>query len=231
MEIHNTNEDTVKDLIEEYCNSDSFDREKFCCCIQCKLDVACYVLNNTKPRYFISSRGIVHHELNYVNKLQETADFYRLVKEGFSIIANRKRPGIEHSLKTADMERKGIFYNFPNIMGKIIDGKTFEPVSNAEVILYLDDKIVCMTSKITSNPNVTTDTTKGIFIFWPCPVETDKIGTTKSFRFRIVASHPGFDKYIRLIDIDSTAEDSYRDSIHMQNTLNIDDIYLFPKVE
>ncbi|MCG8483767.1 MAG: late competence development ComFB family protein [Clostridia bacterium] len=37
--------------------------------MQCKLDVACYVLNNTKPRYSVSSRGIVHHEMDYINKL------------------------------------------------------------------------------------------------------------------------------------------------------------------
>ena len=112
MEIHNTNEDTVKQIIEDYCSNENFDKDKYCSCIQCKLDVACYVLNNSKPRYTVSSRGIIHHEMDYISKLQETADLYHLVKDGFEIIATHKRPGVDHSIDSPEKVKSGLYFNF-----------------------------------------------------------------------------------------------------------------------
>lgn len=231
MEIHNINEEIIKEIIEDYCGSDNFDHEKFCSCRQCRLDVACYVLNNTKPHYSVSSRGIVHHELDYSAKLQETADFYHLVQEGFSVITSRKRPGIDHSIDAEEKTKTGIFFNFPNIMGKVLDGKTFEPVSNTEIKLYLDEKLVPMTTRTAANPTHTENATNGFFIFQPAPVKSDNLGEESVFSFKIEVKHPDFQEYIRLIDIQSTSDNIYRNSIHMQDTLNIDDIYLFPVVE
>ncbi len=50
-------------------------------------------------------------------------------------------------------------------MGKVLDGKTFEPIVNAEVVLYLDEKIASMTSKTTPNPNITEGATKRYILF------------------------------------------------------------------
>ena len=231
MEIHNTNEDTVKQIIEDYCSNENFDKDKYCSCIQCRLDVACYVLNNSKPRYTVSSRGIIHHEMDYISKLQETADLYHLVKDGFEIIASHKRPGVDHSIDSPEKVKPGLYFNFPNIIGKVLDGKTFEPIRNAEIILYLDEKIVSMTSKTTPNPNITESATKSIFVFQPAPVIAEKVGITKTFRFQIVARKPDYQEYISIIDISSTSENSYADSMHVSKTMNLDDIYLFPVVE
>ncbi len=231
MEIHNTNEDTVKQIIEDYCGNENFNKEKYCSCIQCKLDVACYVLNNTRPRYSVSSRGIVHQEMDYINKLQETADLYHLVKEGFAKIAEHKRPGVDHSIDTMEKAVSGLYFNFPNIMGKVLDGKTFEPVKNAEVVLFLDEKIATMTSKTTPNPNITEGATNGIFVFQPSPVKAEKEGESRNFRFKIIARKPGYQEYIRIIDVPSTSENTYIDSIQVENTITADDIYLFPPVD
>ncbi len=229
MEIHNLLEEKVKTSVDEYCESSSFDRKKHCDCIQCRLDVACYVLNNTTPKYVVSSRGIVHHELEYTKKLQLEADILGLVKEGFSVIASRKRPEIDHTKKSESPDREGIFFNFPNIIGKIINGKTFEPISNAEVKLFLDDNLVNMTSKMTSNPIRLTEYTGGLFIFWPYPVKAEKSGMEKTFTFKITVTHPDYNEYTKLFDVKVTSKESFQDSIHLQNTMNIEEIYLFPR--
>ena len=227
MEIHNLLEEKVKNSVDEYCQSSTFDREKYCDCIQCRLDVACYVLNNSAPKYVISSRGIVHHELEYSKKLQMDADIFHLVKEGFSVISSRKRFGTDHNKRTEEFFKDGFYFNFPNIIGKIINGKTFEPVSNADVKLYLDDNLVKMTSEMTSNPVILSEYTGGLFIFWPYPIEAEENNITKTFTFKIIVSHPDFAEFTKLIDVESTSQDSIQDSIHLQNTLNMDEIYLF----
>jgi hypothetical protein len=112
-------------------------------------------------------------------------------------------------------------------MGKIINGKTFEPVSNADVKLYLDDNLVKMTSEMTSNPVILSQYTGGLFIFWPYPIEAKKNGITKTFTFKITVNHPDFEEFTKLIDVESTSQDTVQYSIHLQNTLNIDEIYLF----
>ncbi len=229
MEIHNLIEEKVKISVDEYCDSAAFNREKYCDCIQCRLDVVCYVLNNTPPKYMVSSRGIVHHELEYSKKLQMDADIFHLVKEGFSVIADRKRPGVDHTKKTENEYKKGFYFNFPNIIGKIINGKTFEPISNAEVKLFLDDNLVNMTSDMTLNPIRLTEYTGGLFIFWPYPIEAKQKGIEKTFTFKITVTHHDFNEYTKLIDITVTSEDSFQDSIHLQNTMNIEEIYLFPR--
>ncbi len=231
MEIHNTNEDIVNQIIEDYCSNENFDKEKLCSCIQCKLDVACYVLNNTKPGYSVSSRGIVHHEMDYLKKLQKTADFYHLVKEGFTKIAANKRPGVDHSIDAPEKAESGMFFNFPNIMGKVLDGKTFEPIVNAEVVLFFDDKIASMTSKTTPNPNITEKATKGIFVFQPSPIRADSSKKEKSFRFKLAVRKPDYQEYIRIIDIPSKAENTYTDSIQIKNTMDLNSIYLFPVID
>jgi competence protein ComFB len=124
MEIHNLLEEKVKTSVDEYCESSSFDRKKHCDCIQCRLDVACYVLNNTTPKYVVSSRGIVHHELEYTKKLQLEADILGLVKEGFSVIASRKRPEIDHTKRANHLTGRD-FFQFPEHYRKNHQRKNF----------------------------------------------------------------------------------------------------------
>ena len=229
MEIHNYLEEKVRSSVDEYCESAVFDRNKYCDCIQCRLDVSCYVLNNVPPRYLVSSRGIIHHELEYSKKLQMEADIFRFIKEGFSKIAENKRPGIDHTKKIENEYKKGFYFNFPNIIGKIINGKTFEPISNAEVRLFLDDNLVNMTTDMTANPIMVSKYTGGIFIFWPYPIEAEKIGIEKTFTFKIIVNHTDFNEFTKLIDVTVQSDNNFQDSIHLQNTLNTEDIFLFPK--
>ncbi len=229
MEIHNLLEEIVKSSVDEYCNSLPADKRNDCDCEQCRLDVICYVLNNMLPKYVVSSRGIIHHELDYSKKIQLEADILHLVKKGFSIVLQRKRPGINHNGKIEGDIKKGPYYNFPNIIGKVINGTTFEPIADAEVTLFMNDDPVYMTSDLMSNPITLNQYTRGMFTFWPYPVKAHKTGAEKTFTFKITVTHPEFNDYTKLLDIAVTAEDNFLDSIQLQNTKTIEDIFLFPK--
>ena len=231
MDIHNLMEDKVKFTVNDFCETSSFDSDKYCGCPQCRLDVVCYVLNNLPPKYVVSSRGIVHHEIDYSKKLQQDVDVFRLVKDGFNIITERKRPEADHTRKAGEKHKHGFYYNFPNIVGKIIDGKTFEPVSDAEARLLLDGSLVNMTSEMTQNPVRITKHTNGIFIFWPYPVEAEKENDKKTFTYKLRVNHPDYEEYIKLIDLTVSSSDTFQDSIHLQNKVNLEEIYLFSKLE
>ena len=229
MEIHNFLEEIVTSSIDEYCNSLSADKKDEYNNEQCKMDVACYVLNNMLPKYVVSSRGIIHHKLDYSKKIQLEADILHLIKKGFSIVLDRQRPEGNHNNKTDAKTEEGLYFNFPNIIGKVLNGTTFEPISDAKVTLFLNDTIVSMTSDRMSNPVTLTSHTSGMFSFWPYPVKTDKKDVKKTFTFKITVIHPEFNEYTKLLDIPVISKDIFLKSIQLQNTKTIEDIFIFPR--
>jgi competence protein ComFB len=118
------------------------DREKrlgYCTCDQCKLDVACYVLNRVKPEYIVSSRGLAYSEKEGLDKVQRQADLISLVKEGWSKVSHSPRPTSDHvGGKSLDTEREGPVFNFPTIMGRVFDGRTFAPLGEGVVRLFAE---------------------------------------------------------------------------------------------
>ncbi|MCL2706503.1 MAG: late competence development ComFB family protein, partial [Spirochaetaceae bacterium] len=196
---------------------------------QCRLDITCYVLNNMLPKYVVSTRGIIHHSLDYTKKIQLEADILYHVKKGFSIISQRKRViGNNQNIKTEENIKNCPYYHFPNIMGKVINGTTFEPISDAEVTLFMDENLVNMADHM-SNPVKINKQTRGMFTIWPSPVETNKKGEQKTFKFKLTVNHPDFNEYIKLFEITPTAEENYLPSIQLQNTKVLEDIFIFPR--
>src|SRR5208282_2022600 len=124
MEIRNAMEDAVKVMVEELFERE--DREKslgYCTCDQCKLDVACYVLNRVKPEYIVSSRGLAYSEKQGLDKVQRQADLISLVKEGWGKVSHFPRPTSDHVVgKPINAGREGPVFNFPTIMGRVFDG-------------------------------------------------------------------------------------------------------------
>ncbi|MCL2705728.1 MAG: late competence development ComFB family protein, partial [Spirochaetaceae bacterium] len=70
MKIHNLLEEIVASSVNEYFNSLSSDNKLESDSEQCRLDITCYVLNNMLPKYVVSTRGIIHHSLDYTKKIQ-----------------------------------------------------------------------------------------------------------------------------------------------------------------
>jgi len=230
MKIHNLLEEIVVSSVNEYFNSLSPEKKLEADSEQCRLDITCYVLNNMLPKYVVSARGIIHHTLEYTKKVQLEADILYHVKKGFSIISQRKRvtPENNQNTKTEINIENSPCYNFPHIMGKVINGTTFEPISDAEVTLFMDDTLANMADRM-SNPLKINKQTRGMFTLWPSPVEADKKGAEKTFKFKLTVNHPDFNEFIKLFEITAIAAENYLPSIQLQNTKVLEDIFIFPK--
>ena len=227
MKIHNILEEIVSSSINDYFNSLEPDKKLDCDDEQFRLDITCYVLNNMFPKYVVSTRGIIHHELDYTRKIQLEADILYLVKKGFSIISQRKRAIVEigQNAKAEGEEKNCPYFNFPNIMGKVINGTTFEPIADAEVTLAIDGDA----SDLAPNSIIINKHTRGMFTICPYSAKADKIGSEKMFKFKLTVKHPDFNEFIKIIEIAVVAEENYLSSIQLQNTKILEDIFIFPK--
>jgi len=231
MEIRNAMEDAVKVMVEELFERE--DREKslgYCTCDQCKLDVACYVLNRVKPEYIVSSRGLAYSEKEGLDKVQRQADLISLVKEGWGKVSHSPRPTSDHVVgKPINSGREGPVFNFPTIMGRVFDGRTFAPLGEGVVRLLSDSAEADMVDPNWQNPFVLAGATGGTFIFWPGPVAASLAGGERKFAFEIKVEIPGFEILSHYIEIDVAPEHSVRLDFSLQRVYKIPDLYLFPE--
>ena len=227
MKIHNILEEIVASSVDEYFNSLDTDKKLDCDDEQCKLDITCFVLNNMLPKYVVSTRGIIHYELDYTKKIQLEADIMYSVKKGYSIISQRKRAmdEINQQAKAAGNVKNCPYFNFPNVMGKVINGTTFEPIADAEVKLVMNGA----PSDLPPNSITINKHTRGMFTICPYSIEADKIGSEQTFKFKLTVNHPDFIEYIKVLEITAVSEENYLSSIQLQNTKILEDIFIFPK--
>jgi competence protein ComFB len=231
MEIRNIMEDAVKVLVEELFERE--DREKrlgYCTCDQCKLDVECYVLNRTKPEYIVSSRGLAYSEKEGLDKVQRQADLVSLVKEGWGKVSHSPRPTSAHLPgKATDEEREGPIYNFPTLMGRVFDGRTFAPLGEGSVRLLSDGEEAEMVDPNWQNPFVLANATGGTFIFWPKPRPAAPGEGEKKFVFEVKVDVPGLEGLSHYVEIDIAPERSMRLDFSLQRVHKVPDLYLFPE--
>ena len=129
MKIHNILEDIVISKVEEIFNEEEKDRALgFCTCRQCRMDVACYVLNRSEPQYVISGRGYAHLKSEYDEDSQKTTDITALVLEGIKKVSHSKRPFFPHSgEKDEYAEGRAVFSIFRLSRGGSSTGKPSNP--------------------------------------------------------------------------------------------------------
>jgi competence protein ComFB len=229
-EIRNIMEDAVKVLVEELFERE--DREKrlgFCTCDQCKLDVACFVLNRVKPEYIVSSRGLAYSEKEGLDKVQRQADLISLVKEGWGKVSHAPRPTSDHVLgKIMEGDQAGPVFNFPTIMGRVFDGRTFAPLGEGVVRLLSEGRETDMVDPNWQNPFILAGATGGTFIFWPGSIAASTKDAEKKFGFEIKVEVPGLEALSHYVEIDVASEPSMRLDFSLQRVCKIPDLYLFP---
>lgn len=234
MEIHNVTEDIVLDAVNEI--FDEIEREgkpdRPCTCFQCRLDTACYALNRCAPRYVVSSRGVARAETDSIEKQQEEADVVSLIHEGLQKIAKSKRPHFEHqSKKEAPVLASGPVFNFPTVVGRVFDGKTFTPLVDIDVFLLSEGKLAPMLDANFQNPYRLVANTAGTFSFWPKPIPAEKEGLERKFEFSVAAASPGLEELRHYFELTVVSEHEAETSFSMQRTFKIQDLYLFPPDE
>ncbi len=233
MEIRNIMEDPVRVLVEELFERE--DREKrlgYCTCDQCKLDVQCFVLNRVKPEYIVSSRGLAYSEREGLDKVQRRADLISLVKEGWGKVSHAPRSTSDHVAgKPLSAEVEGPFFNFPTIMGRVFDGRTFAPLDEGVVRLLTGDREAEMLDPNWQNPSVLAGATEGSFIFWPRPQPVARGTGERKFVFEVKVEVPGLEGISHFVELDVTPERNPRLDFSLQRVHKVPDLYLFPPGE
>jgi competence protein ComFB len=229
MKPRNLMEDIVIEKVNEIFDEENISRrEGLCRCYQCRMDVACYVLNRISPMYMTSSRGLAHLRTEYQNNLQKAADLVSLIKDGIQQVFETQRPHYDSSCEPASELGEGPVYNFPTIMGRILNGNTFEPMTGIKVDLLSKGNPVTMLDKSWQNPYLLIEQTAGTYLFWPYPVSAESLKESRVFEFEIYIDEKGYDELHHFFEMELTPEEKVNDVLHMEKTYKVEDIYLFP---
>ncbi|MDR2303078.1 MAG: late competence development ComFB family protein [Treponema sp.] len=232
MKIHNTTEDIVfseVDKIFEAIEKEG-NPEKFSLNDQCRMDIICYVLNRSEPRYIVSNRGVARVEQDSFEKQQKEADIATLVYDGIKRVNHTMRPRTEGS---AFRIGTGIapdtpVYNIPTIVGRLFSGINFSPMSGISVELWQDGKLVTMKDENWQNPYNMVSNTAGTFTFWPAPLSAETQGLRRIFEYSVKIEAPGFETLGHRFSVPVMSELLSNSSFSMDRTFKLPDLYMFP---
>ncbi|MDR0690189.1 MAG: late competence development ComFB family protein [Spirochaetaceae bacterium] len=232
MDVHNTSEDVVFKAIEEICGMIEKDdaAHKICTCYQCRLDIACFVLNRIAPYYIISNRGAARVEQEAIGRQQLEADVVSLIHEGIKRVNHNQRPYSSHTeySATAFPPADRPVFNIPTIIGRLFNGINFEPMADIEIELYQEGELVNMKDKNWQNPFALVKHLNGVFTFWPEPVPAEKENMRRIFEYAIEINVPGMETLRHFFQIPVTSELKTIRSFSMTRTFKIQDLYMFP---
>ena len=232
MDIHNTVEEIVVARVDEIFEAINNEGNpgKLCMCDQCRLDVICYTLNRTAPRYISSSRGASRAQWKGLEYQQLFADISALVHEGFKRVNHNLRPNFSHSCQTDGKETISNFpvFNIPTIVGRIFNGINFEPLSGITIELLYNGELVAMKDRNWQNPHQMVANTNGNYSFWPAPVETKGAGENKIFEYSLKVSSQEFEPLNHFFNVAATSEIETAGFFSLGRTFKLPDLYLFP---
>jgi competence protein ComFB len=231
QEIHNTTEDVVFALVSEICDTiektGPTGESQICTCQQCRRDTGCYVLNRTAPRYVVSNRGVARLELTTIERQQYHADITALIWEGLKRVHHNQRPA-NHTLGRTEETAMGPVFNFPTIVGRLLNGVNFEPLSGISVELRRDGELVRVRNPNWQNPYSLVANTEGTFTFWPYPAPAGEAGTRASFEFSVHVEAAGFELLNHFFSIPVISGETALRSYSMARTFKLPDLYMFP---
>ncbi len=234
MNVHNLMEDVVIKAVNTL-----YDRVKSenvawltCDCENCRLDTVSYVLNRIPPKYVVSGRGVTHNA-EYLASSQLLADVDSLALEGMRTVSSTKRPF--HTENRQDCTIQGSnsnptpAFNFFTFMGVVLDGNTFEPVTNAKITLKMNGNLAEMVDKTWSNPFHLVPSTKGVYSFWVKSLPAKESGEREYFNFSIEIEAEGYSECVYHFEVPIMSEDSVRQTLDSTYTLKIKDLVIFKK--
>lgn len=228
MRVHNLVEDLVIQKVEEmFAKKEELSARGICVSQACQLDVICYVLNRLSPQYVVSGRGVAHSESgDYTKRLQMLTDMTILVQEGMEIVSKNKR---ERGAGSFDKEREGSFFNFPSIIGRLLNGLNYAPIVEGQLKLMMDGELAKVIDPNWQNPYVMVKNTAGTYLFWPHPIRAEKPGIVRSFQFALTMEDQRFEPFHYFFDLTVTSEPEFVDFVNTTSSFRIKDLSLFPK--
>ena len=230
MNVHNLMEDVVKKSVNNLYARVKGENVAWltCDCENCRMDTISYVLNRIPPKYVVSGRGVTHNA-EYFQSAQLQADIDSLALEGMRIVSATKRPFHNEARSSIENKPKHPAFNFFTFMGSVLDGNTFEPVSDATVTLKLDGKLAEMFDVSWPNPYKTVQSTKGVYTFWIKPIDAEKAGIVKYFPISVEVEAEGYTETVYHFEAPIMSEESVRTELDSTYTLKIKDLVIFKK--
>jgi hypothetical protein len=165
-------------------------------------DVAAYTLNRIPPKYIMSERGFTRLASEYwlddgsETGLTSLVELVLLINRAIDVVTSRRKSGGPKAVIQAqpaemtDIPKIEYWHNFPQIIGKVIDKKTKQPVYGICVTLYIDGKKSEPAEPGWQNPYHTNFGTKGFYSFWPKPVTSES--ESKRFSVTVTFEHPDY---------------------------------------
>jgi competence protein ComFB len=203
-----------------------------CDCENCRLDTVSYVLNRIPPKYVVSGRGVTHN-VEYLASSQLLADIDSLALEGMRTVSTTKRPFHSENRKDCTIQGSNSktkpAFNFFTFMGVVLDGNTFEPVTEAKITLKMDGSIAEMVDKTWSNPMKMVPSTKGVYSFWVKSIPASSSGERAYFNLSIEIEADGYSECVYHFEVPVMSEDTVRKTLDSTYTLKIKDLVIFKK--
>jgi len=249
MELHNTIKGKVISKVEEIFEAikNSENGGKFCTCDHCKMDVICYVLNRTPPRYIVSNRGASRSLEEGIEWQQQIADIAALIHDGLKQVNHNLRPNFTHSgenavapneagtskssVPTITGEETMPMFNIPTIMGRVFNGNNFARISDATVELVWAGELVAMRDGNWQNPYHIVHNIEGNYSFWPAPVPASRENNHKIFEYILRVSAPELETLTHTFKIPVASEIQADISFSPDRTFKLPDLYMFPPGE
>jgi competence protein ComFB len=228
MNVHNIMESIVLDTVNEIFEDKRKEGFEMADCLQCRLDVACYVLNRIKPEYIISGRGLLHFEENYHELIQTKVDLVTLINTGIKKISNTKRSYYDSEETNKNVTTRYVF-NFPSIIGTVLTGDNFVPVENLIISLLMENTPAKMIDNTWQNPFTIVKSTKGNYTFMPAPVASNNENEERNFQFEIRIENTDFEVINHFFEIHLISEKSVITTFSMGRTHKLENLYLFTK--
>ena len=234
MNVHNLMEDEVIKAVNTLYDKVKSENVAWltCDCENCRLDTVSYVLNRIPPKYVVSGRGVTHN-VEYLASSQLLADIDSLALEGMRTVSTTKRPF--HTENRKDCEIQGDnsktkpAFNFFTFMGVVLDGNTFEPVTDAKITLKLDGKVAEMVDTTWSNPLHMVPSTKGVYSFWVKSIPAKTSGERAYFNFSIEIEAEGYSESVYHFEVPIRSEEGVRQTLDSTYTLKMKDLVIFKK--
>jgi len=231
MDIHNTNEDMVFDMVQAIFDEiqENGNPEKFCLCYQCRIDTVCFTLNRIEPNYIVSNRGFTRIDQTSIKHQQTEADITTLIYKGLRLVNHNLRPTAPHDGTQAGTVRTHHpVFDIPTISGRIFNGISFEPVVDVDVSLYCDGELVTMRNSNWQNPYTMIKITPGAFSFWPAPIIAAAPDIAKEFKFALKVNSPDYELLNHFFNISTISKFHNPQSYALNRTFKLPDLYLFP---
>ena len=235
IEIYNVSEDIVRSMAQTIFDSikKQGNAEKLCLCDQCQLDTICYALNRVEPRYIVSNRGITRIDRDWADRRQTEADISALIYKGIRQVNHNQRSNSSHgdTVNDTTVFNKPVF-DIPTIVGRLLDGQTFAPLTGVTVELRHNGEVVPMRSTNWQNPFTLIEHTPGAYSFWPVPIPAEAVDINKVIAYSLKVESPHHETIIHYFKIPAVSVIQTPNASRSQDrTFKIPDLYLFPPGE